>query len=297
MNLRKVKRIISILLIAAFMTVGFGATALATVPATVNTSGARVYQYPSAGAASIPVPNGLSVQIGAIAYGWAWVSYNGYKAFMPLSWLSPSAWVPAYTTKSTNLYAWNLTRMGGASSGMPVYALGTIGNYFLVSNVSKNGLAYVPAGTLTPATSSGGGNSGGGSVPTPPSGLSGLDLALWVATQLVGRPYAANSNPPYTFNCSTLVHYCLSGVGYSVGQTAAEQASDERYAKISPSNIQKGDILCFSNDGKEIDHTALYLGGNKFVEASLGAGVVRIMDLDDNYGYYRNALWFARRPY
>ena len=71
-----------------------------------------------------------------------------------------------------------------------------------------------------------------------------------MAKGLLGRPYAISDNPPSSFNCSSFVEYCMEKAGYSMKGTAASQAADGSYAKItSTSSLKKGDILCFDTDG------------------------------------------------
>ena len=299
--MRITRRIITALLIAAFLTTCLIPAALADVSARVSSSSARVYQYANTRAASIKVPKNLNVSISAIANGWARVHYKGYTAYMPLGWLTPSNKVPGYVSSSTNVYSWNLKKMGTVSAGTGVYALGTIGNYYLVMSGSGT-LGYIPTGKLSatkPSGSKSGSGSSGGKTSSSSanwsSGNSKMDKALSVAKGLLGRPYSVNSNPPSSFDCSSFVWYCLSKAGYSIGKTSWDQANDGRYAKISSiSALKTGDILCFDTSGDgNVDHTALYIGGDKFVEASRNAGEVQVNTLTD--WYWEHFKW-ARRP-
>ena len=297
MHTRMIRRMISALLIAVLLAAGLVPSALATVSAKVNVSSARVYQYASTSARSIKVAKGLPVEIGAIANGWAWVSHKGNKAYIPLKWLAPTTKVPAYTKSSTALYAWNLKRMGTASAGMGVYALGTIGNYYLVMNPSNGALAYVPSGSLSQTKPSSGGSSGGftsstGSKATttkpnvPTSGNAQIEAMLDFASSLVGTPYSSMS-------CSIFVYNCMRHVGKSAKDTAAKQFADNTYPAVPISDIQRGDLLFFDTSGDgNIDHAAIYLGNGWFVESSRTAGGVLY-----NYmtGYYQGCIRGARR--
>ena len=85
--------------------------------------------------------------------------------------------------------------------------------------------------------------------------------------------------------------------GIPMKDTAAAQASDGRYAKItSLSSLKVGDILCFDTTGNgngTCDHTAIYIGGNRFVEASRNAGKVQVNSLTS---WYKSHFLWARRP-
>ena len=122
-----------------------------------------------------------------------------------------------------------------------------------------------------------------------------MDRAISVAKSLLGRPYAASDNPPSSFNCSSFVKYCLEKAGYSVRGTAAAQAADSSFAKISSiSDLKKGDVLCFDTDEDgACDHTAIYLGSGSFVEASQNAGKVQTNSMSS---WYKSHFLWARRP-
>ena len=286
MHLRSTRRILAVVLASILLTAGFVPSAFASVAAKVNSSSARVYKSASTKAASIQVPKNLSVSITAISGNWAKVSYKGNTAYMPLRWLTPTEKTAGYATGSTPVYNNNLKQMCTISSGTCVYVLGTIGNYYLVMN-SSGSLGYIQDGKLSktkPAVTN-----------VATTSISKVDKALQVAEGLLGRPYESGSNPPNTFDCSSFVWYCMGKAGYSVNKTSVSQANDGRYQKItSVSALKKGDMLFFDTTGDgNVDHSAIYIGGDKFVEASRNAGKVQMNTLTS---WYKNHFLWARRP-
>ena len=284
---RGTRRLLSILLIAVLLTAGMIPSAFASVPAKVKSSSARVYKSASTKAASVKVPKNLSVSITAISGSWARVTYKGNTAYMPLSWLTPTEKTTAYTTGTTTVYNSSLKKMSTISMGTSVYMLGTIGDYYLVMNKSGS-LGYVKNGTLSktkPAVSN----------VTQTTNISKADKAIALGESLLGKPYKSSSNPPSSFDCSSFVWYCMGKAGYSVYKTSATQAADSRYAKItSISSLKKGDMIFFdtSGDGK-VDHSAIYMGGDKFIEASRNAGKVQINTMTN---WYKSHFMWGRRP-
>ena len=291
MYFRKTKRIISILLIAVFCTMGIVPSAFASIAAKVNSSSARAYSAISPTAKSVSVPKNLSVSITAMAYGWAQINYKGVTAYMPVKHLTPTCKVPAYTKGATEVYSTTGAKLGTVPMGTAMYALGTIGNYYCVAN-SSGTVGYVKAGTLTnqnPKTVA------AAALAKAVMSLSKVDRAILVGQTMLGRKYELASDPPSSFNCSSFVQYCMGKAGYSMKNTAATQAMDGRYRLIiGVSNIKKGDVLFFATSGNgKVDHSAIYLGGGKFIEASQKAGKVQINTLTD---WYKRHLVCARRP-
>ena len=282
MHLQRLRRAICALLIAAFMMVGIAPAALAYIPAKVKTT-TLVYQSVSPSAARLQVPQNLPVAITAIKGGWAQVDYKGHVGYMPLSYLTPTAKVPGYATCSAAVYSASGAQMCTIPTGTGVYVLGTINGGYLVMN-GYGTLGFMKSGTLSNTKPQ----------PAQPQ-YSRMDRVMLVAKYLLGRPYELSSDPPNTFNCSSFVQFCMAAGGYSMRGTAYEQAADGRYQMItSLGSLQVGDVLCFDTTGDHrVDHTAIYIGGGKFVEASKNAGQVHVNTFTS---WYMSHFMCARRP-
>ena len=299
MYLQKMRKWLSILLIAVILVAGCVPSAFASVSAKVNTSSAKAYKKAYTGATSVDVAKGLKLSVTDISGSWAKVSYKGVTAYMPVKYLTPTNKLKAYTTDSTTAYTTSGARKGTLAKGTMLYVLGTLDGYYCVSSESGS-IGLVKKGTLSETKPSTVAKSEEVSdvkqtVATPTSSGSKIDVAIAIGKSLIGRPYKSGSNPPSSFDCSSFVKYCLSKAGFSVRGTSATQAADSRYQLItSVSDLKKGDILCFdtSEDGN-VDHSALYMGDGKFIEASSNAGIVHTNSMSS---WYKKHFVCARRP-
>lgn len=292
MHLRKMTRTISALMAVVFLMGCAVPAASASVAAKVCSSSARVYSSASTRASSLKVPKNLSVSITAISGSWAKVNCKGALAYTPVSNLTPTSKTKKYAASSTTVYNSAGKKQGTLSKGSGVYQLGTINGFCCVMS-SSGTIGYVKSGTLTSSKPSTG-KSGVSNV-KPSKNYTRVEKALILAISLLGKRYSMNDNPPNSFNCSSFVQYCMGKVGYSMKGTAATQAADSRYTKItSLSSLKTGDILFFDTTGNgKVDHSAMYLGSGKFIEASRKAGKVQTNTLT---AWYKQHFKWARRP-
>ena len=289
------RRICAILVVMLLLAALAPAAMAASYSAKINSSSCKVYKAPSTSSRVLcsGVKN-LGVTITGYSNGWARIRYRGYTGYVKSEYLTLSHRITAYTAKSAPVYkraSDSSGKLGTLNTGSTVYIVGMSNGFYRIQNRSGSATGYIKPGYLTatrPKTSSGA-SSGSAS-----SG-SRIDKALSVAKGLLGRPYASSDNPPKSFNCSSFVEYCLEKAGYSVKGTAASQAADGSFAQInSISSLKKGDILCFDTDEDgACDHTAIYLGGGSFVEASRNAGKVQTNSMTS---WYKSHFMWARRP-
>ena len=127
------------------------------------------------------------------------------------------------------------------------------------------------------------------SVPVSSSGVTGTDIANY-AKQFVGCRYVYGAAGPSSFDCSGLTMYVYKHFGYSLSHSSKVQATQ---GKAVTGELQPGDILVFSNDGKTVGHVGIYLGNDKFVHASDSSTGVIISNLSDSWN--KSKYWGARR--
>jgi len=110
--------------------------------------------------------------------------------------------------------------------------------------------------------------------------------------QYLGVHYVYGGASPSGFDCSGFVYYVYKQNGYTINRTAASQLNNG--VEIDKNGLQAGDIVVFNNgSGGSIGHSGIYIGDNKFIHSSSGAGSVVISSLSDNY--YATYYYGARR--
>ena len=119
--------------------------------------------------------------------------------------------------------------------------------------------------------------------------VTGADVAAY-AKQFLGCKYVYAAAGPSSFDCSGLTMYVYKHFGYNLSHSSKVQATQG--VKVT-GELQPGDILVFSNDGKQVGHVGLYLGNDKFIHASDYSTGVIISNLHDSWNI--NKYWGARR--
>ena len=138
-----------------------------------------------------------------------------------------------------------------------------------------------------------------GCASTPPSAstgstksISSADAAAGQALKMVGKPYKYGGSSPSGFDCSGLVLYSYKQAGVALPHSTDKQRSTSRLVKVS--ELRRGDLLFFNQEGKKYGHVAIYAGDGKFVHAPSSGKSVRTDRLDNPY--WKKHLSEARRP-
>ena len=114
-----------------------------------------------------------------------------------------------------------------------------------------------------------------------------VDFAL----QYKGYPYVYATEGPNSFDCSGFTYYIYKHFGYTLNRSSKTQVNDG--VTVSKENLQKGDLVFFSRDGKTVYHVGLYIGNNQFIHASSPSVGVIISDL--NSTHYSSRFYTAKR--
>jgi len=97
------------------------------------------------------------------------------------------------------------------------------------------------------------------------------DRAVLFAFQQLGKPYIWGGNGPVGYDCSGLA---LAAWVHGAGIGFARVADDQYHTagtQVSMDNLQAGDLVFWGHratDWTSVYHTALYVGGNRIVEAT-----------------------------
>ena len=118
-----------------------------------------------------------------------------------------------------------------------------------------------------------------------------------VAKKQLGDPYRSGHEGPNSFDCSGLVYYCLKEAGSSRGRyNAAGYSQVSDWEKITSMNdLQKGDLLFFSTNGKKVGHTGIYIGSGQMIDASSSNG--KVVKRSCVTPFWKRNFVCARRPW
>ena len=126
-----------------------------------------------------------------------------------------------------------------------------------------------------------------------------MEKLIAIAESKIGCPYSGGAKGPNKFDCSGFVYYCMKQAGFSGGyMTSRTWRTTSRYKRItSMGSIQRGDILVFSGNSANTGHVGIYLGGGRMIDASSGAGQVRITSSVLSGTYWKQHFLMAYRIY
>lgn len=108
------------------------------------------------------------------------------------------------------------------------------------------------------------------------------DAAAEHAAGLVGKPYRyGGANPATGFDCSGLVQWSYAQAGRRLPRSTDDQREASR--RIQVSELRRGDLLFFHQEGKKHGHVGIYVGNGEFVHAPSSGKRVRRDRVDAPY--------------
>ncbi len=118
-----------------------------------------------------------------------------------------------------------------------------------------------------------------------------------IAQNQLGDPYVWGAQGPDSFDCSGLVYYCLREAGSSRGRyNAAGYSQVDDWEEIdSMDNLEIGDLLFFSTNGKSVGHTGIYIGGGEMIDASSANG--EVVQRSCKTDFWESNFVVGRRPW
>jgi cell wall-associated NlpC family hydrolase len=119
---------------------------------------------------------------------------------------------------------------------------------------------------------------------------------LATAQRFLGVRYRyGGASPTGGFDCSGFVQYVFSRNGVDLPRTSRLQAHAGAMAPGKVDSLRPGDLMLFASRGGRIDHVAIYVGNNRMVHSSAGAGKVVYDDLSTPRGRWYLARHVASR--
>jgi len=114
------------------------------------------------------------------------------------------------------------------------------------------------------------------------------------AKKHLGKKYIWGANGPKTFDCSGFTCYVCKKNGVCIPRTSIQQAKFSK--KLSRKELKSGDLIFFDTSKERkgiVNHVGIYIGNDKFIHASSGAGKVVISSLNRPF-YKQRFLWGQR---
>jgi peptidoglycan DL-endopeptidase LytE len=128
-------------------------------------------------------------------------------------------------------------------------------------------------------------------VRTPARASASAARVIATAKQYVGTRYRYGGESPRAgFDCSGFVQYVYGRHGIELPRTSRLQASAGAPLSRDLESLQPGDLLLFASTGGPINHVAIYLGDDRILHSSAGAGGVVYDDLSTPRG-----KWYLKR--
>jgi cell wall-associated NlpC family hydrolase len=164
----------------------------------------------------------------------------------------------------------------------------TLGPIGIVATVGGNGVSVRAAPREIRSTAA-------GRAPHARASASASKI-LATAQRYVGTRYRYGGETPATgFDCSGFVQYVFGRHGVELPRTSRQQASVGR-SLPGLTALKPGDLMLFSSKGARVDHVAIYVGNNRILHSSAGAGGVVYDDLTTSRGkWYRARHVESRR--
>jgi cell wall-associated NlpC family hydrolase len=119
---------------------------------------------------------------------------------------------------------------------------------------------------------------------------------LATAERYVGIHYSyGGASPTAGFDCSGFVQYVFGRNGIALPRTSRQQATAGSAVAVEVDSLKPGDLMLFSSKGVRIDHIAIYVGNNRILHSTAGAGKVVYDDLTTARGKWYLARHVASR--
>jgi len=117
-----------------------------------------------------------------------------------------------------------------------------------------------------------------GPKPGPPVSAKGQEIVSY-AKQFLGSPYASGgTSPTRGFDCSGFVYTVYRNFNITLNRSSRGMASNG--IEVSRAHLTAGDLVLFTNGGKNIGHVGIYIGDGQYIHSSTyGVGVI-ISDLN-----------------
>lgn len=106
---------------------------------------------------------------------------------------------------------------------------------------------------------------------------------------LLGKPYDFGAEGPNAFDCSGLIQYAYKHFGLSTPRTTYDMVGSSKLQTIAAKDLQAGDLIFSSWDGKAHSHVAMYTGDGHVIEAPEPGKNVMVSTFGPQYRQHADA--------
>jgi cell wall-associated NlpC family hydrolase len=113
--------------------------------------------------------------------------------------------------------------------------------------------------------------------------------AVSIAMQYQGVPYKYGGASPQGFDCSGFIQFVYGQLGIALPRTTYAQFGAG--VQVAQSDLQPGDLIFFSCNGRATSHAGIYIGNGQFIHADADRGIM-VASLSNPYwaGVYQAAV-------
>jgi cell wall-associated NlpC family hydrolase len=188
--------------------------------------------------------------------------------------------LPSVLTAQINISVPRLQRPAVSATLGPISVVATLGGH----GVSVRARPASPRRTPTVRTRA------------PAAANASAARVLATAERYLGTRYRyGGETPSVGFDCSGFVQYVFARHGVTLPRTSRQQAAVGHALPLAIRSLQPGDLLLFASTGAQVNHVAIYVGDNRMLHSSAGAGGVVYDDLSTPRGKWYLARHVASR--
>lgn len=190
------------------------------------------------------------------------------------------AGIPSVLSAQVNISVPRLQRPAVRATLGPISVVATLGGH----GVSVRATPRAPRRTST------------GRTRAPAAANASGARVLATAERYLGTRYRYGGETPRVgFDCSGFVQYMFGRHGVTLPRTSRQQAAVGHPLPLAIESLQPGDLLLFASTGAHVNHVAIYVGDNRMLHSSAGAGGVVYDDLSTPRGKWYLARHVASR--
>jgi len=95
-----------------------------------------------------------------------------------------------------------------------------------------------------------------------------IDEMTDLSKTFLNIPYYWGGSSSFGYDCSGFAQMLYRQMGINILRDSSDQAQDPNLQEVKFENLQKGDLVFFSDNQKKIAHVGIYLGNNEIIHSA-----------------------------